>query len=195
MSEKQVTRADGKKGPALPSIDGVQKDTEGLVAKWQKGIARYYNPNKNTAGIHFPDVPLDDIAQARWDALSKQVQADVDASGIYSKTPLGEDEEWGQTSKQIYILAARGIEPHTSVVPSPGVAYPSAEVNNVPQSENPPPSPKREDDYVSLPQGQATVSQEARGRQNPEAADATAKEAAKAPVAPRPATATNLEKK
>ena len=51
--------------------------------------ARFYEHEKNTMGLHFPDVPLDDITKARWEALPAWVKKSVDESGFYAKSLPG----------------------------------------------------------------------------------------------------------
>lgn len=51
--------------------------------------ARWYVPELNKEGLHFPDVPLDAITKARWEALPAWVRKSVDESGFYSKTKPG----------------------------------------------------------------------------------------------------------
>ena len=52
-------------------------------------IARYYDRDANPDGRVFHGVPLADIAQSHWDTLPSWLQASVDASGLYRKTPPG----------------------------------------------------------------------------------------------------------
>ena len=51
-------------------------------------IARYYDATKNPDGAFFPGVPLRDLTEDEWDALSKRMQESVDACPFYRKTPL-----------------------------------------------------------------------------------------------------------
>jgi hypothetical protein len=49
-------------------------------------ISRYYVPENNPQGAHFPGVPQDDIDDERWASIPPSIQADVDASNMYRKT-------------------------------------------------------------------------------------------------------------
>lgn len=51
-----------------------------------EAIARYYDESKNPDRAFFPGVPLRDLTQADYDALSKHQQASIDASPLYRKT-------------------------------------------------------------------------------------------------------------
>jgi hypothetical protein len=50
-------------------------------------IARYYDEEKNKDGAFFPGVPLRDLTADEWDAFPGRMQASVDASPFYRKTP------------------------------------------------------------------------------------------------------------
>jgi hypothetical protein len=49
-------------------------------------VARYYNPDRNKEGGSFPGVPLRDLTEEEFDALTPNQQASIDASPIYRKT-------------------------------------------------------------------------------------------------------------
>jgi hypothetical protein len=51
-------------------------------------VARYYNPDRNKEGGSFPGVPLRDLTEEEFDALTPGEQASIDASSIYRKTPV-----------------------------------------------------------------------------------------------------------
>lgn len=51
-------------------------------------IARYYDPSKNPDGGMLPGVPLANLTEAQYDALPTWLQASVDASPMYRKTPI-----------------------------------------------------------------------------------------------------------
>jgi hypothetical protein len=49
--------------------------------------ARYYDAESNQAGAEYiPGVPLRDLTDEEWDALTKDQQASVDAAAYYRKT-------------------------------------------------------------------------------------------------------------
>jgi hypothetical protein len=49
-------------------------------------IVRYYDASKNADGAFFPGVPLRDIEDYEWDALSTRMQESIDAAPFYVKT-------------------------------------------------------------------------------------------------------------
>jgi hypothetical protein len=49
-------------------------------------IARHYDESKNPNGAFIPGVPLRDLEQEEYDALSDTEKAAVDGSDIYRKT-------------------------------------------------------------------------------------------------------------
>jgi hypothetical protein len=51
-------------------------------------VARYYVAEKNKEGGSFPGVPLRDLTEEEFDALTTWEQASIDASPLYRKTPL-----------------------------------------------------------------------------------------------------------
>lgn len=51
-------------------------------------MPRYYDADKNPTGAAFDGVPLGDMDDATFDALPGWLQASVDASPMYRKTPV-----------------------------------------------------------------------------------------------------------
>ena len=51
-------------------------------------IARHYDESKNEMGGAFPGVPLRDLTQAEYDSYAPWIQASIDASPMYKKTPI-----------------------------------------------------------------------------------------------------------
>lgn len=51
-----------------------------------EAIARYYDQSKNPGGAFFPGIPLRDLTESEYAALSKHQQASIDACPFYRKT-------------------------------------------------------------------------------------------------------------
>lgn len=49
-------------------------------------IVRYFDPQRDDGGF-FPGVPKDDIDESLWNTFPSWLQASVDASPMYRKTP------------------------------------------------------------------------------------------------------------
>jgi hypothetical protein len=51
-----------------------------------EAIARYYDATKNPDQAFFPGIPLRDLTQDEWDALSDRMRESIDAAPFYRKT-------------------------------------------------------------------------------------------------------------
>jgi hypothetical protein len=49
-------------------------------------IARYYDESKNKEGAFFPGVPLRDLTEDEYAALTPRMRDSIDASSFYRKT-------------------------------------------------------------------------------------------------------------
>jgi hypothetical protein len=59
--------------------------------------ARWYDASKNPDGGALPGgVPLADLSDEEYNALPKWLQASVDASPLYRKTPLPKEKKEGE---------------------------------------------------------------------------------------------------
>lgn len=62
-------------------------------------IVRYYVPENNPGGGHFPGVGLRDLTEDDWDNIPEAIQKDVDASNFYRKTAPAKAESKSEGGK------------------------------------------------------------------------------------------------